>query len=361
MNDLSDVLMQYDLLALVERDVKLRRVAVGRDGDEYAGPCPFCGGVDRFRVWPHHRSGRGRWFCRGCQGSGQKSAGDAVTYLERKGLGFREAVESLGAKVDRSNHRQVAPERPAPEVTPPASQWQNRAEQFVAYAQECLHEATPLGTQALDYLCAERGLDNETISRARIGFNPNDMYDKPHKWGLGDGSKIYLSLGIVIPWELEGALWYVNIRRPVEGDALHQALGITAGFLPEVKYRSVRGSQGHAVYGRLGQQDTLLIVEGEFDALLALQEAGDMVDVIAVGGSSKGNNGLAGRWMLRMARYRRIFVSLDADKAGREGTARLLGQDRRGIDVVVPRGNDLTGYWQAGGDVRALIGGWVYD
>jgi ribosomal protein L37AE/L43A len=362
MADLSDTLRHYDLLTLVERDVQLKRVAVGKDGEEYAGPCPFCGGTDRFRVWPHHRSGRGRWYCRECQRRGEKAAGDAVTYLERKGMGFREAVESLGVRLDELPRRRVAlPEAtpPLPEATPPGREWQDRAWAFVKYAQECLFDEHRQAVR--NYLAKERGLSEKTITGACIGFNPKDMYDRPHKWGLDDEHRVYLSLGVVIPWELEGTLWYVNVRRPLAGDALHQAVCELAGFLPEVKYRAVRGGQGRAVFGQLGQREALLVVEGEFDALLAIQEAGDLADVIAVGGSSKGNNGLAGRWLLRMARYRRIFVALDADKAGRNGAARLLGQDRRGIDVCVPRGNDLTGYWQAGGDVRALIGGWVFD
>lgn len=41
-----------DLLSLIQRDVRLKRVA-GTHGGEYAGPCPFCGeGEDRLRVWP---------------------------------------------------------------------------------------------------------------------------------------------------------------------------------------------------------------------------------------------------------------------------------------------------------------------
>ena len=52
---------RLDLLELIGRDARLRKVASTRGG-EYAGPCPFCGGRDRFRVQPR----RGRWWCRGC-------------------------------------------------------------------------------------------------------------------------------------------------------------------------------------------------------------------------------------------------------------------------------------------------------
>ena len=40
-----------DMLALVGRDTQLRRVATTHGG-EWAGPCPFCGGRDRFQAKP---------------------------------------------------------------------------------------------------------------------------------------------------------------------------------------------------------------------------------------------------------------------------------------------------------------------
>jgi len=42
-----------DLLQLVG-DSGLKRV-VATNGGEWAGACPFCGGRDRFRVWPEQR------------------------------------------------------------------------------------------------------------------------------------------------------------------------------------------------------------------------------------------------------------------------------------------------------------------
>ncbi|MBV9711108.1 MAG: hypothetical protein JO011_09365, partial [Ktedonobacteraceae bacterium] len=40
-----------NLYELISQNTSLRRVA-STHGGEYAGPCPFCGGTDRFRVWP---------------------------------------------------------------------------------------------------------------------------------------------------------------------------------------------------------------------------------------------------------------------------------------------------------------------
>ena len=52
---------RVDLLALAGKMTSLRRVA-SSGGGEWAGPCPFCGGQDRFRVQPH----RAIWLCRHC-------------------------------------------------------------------------------------------------------------------------------------------------------------------------------------------------------------------------------------------------------------------------------------------------------
>jgi hypothetical protein len=55
------VKQSVDLLALVGRVVALKRMA-STNGGEYAGPCPFCGGTDRFHVWP--AGDPPGWWCR---------------------------------------------------------------------------------------------------------------------------------------------------------------------------------------------------------------------------------------------------------------------------------------------------------
>lgn len=49
----------FDLLALVEHDTTLKAA-----GAYYIGPCPFCGGRDRFTV-KATKDGP-RWHCRHC-------------------------------------------------------------------------------------------------------------------------------------------------------------------------------------------------------------------------------------------------------------------------------------------------------
>lgn len=39
---------------------------------EWSSACPFCGGIDRCRIWPEKQNGRGHYWCRlcGAQGDG---------------------------------------------------------------------------------------------------------------------------------------------------------------------------------------------------------------------------------------------------------------------------------------------------
>lgn len=56
--------------------------------DEFHGPCPLCGGVDRFWV----RASWKRWFCRRCNPDG----GDIITlYRSVHNAGFHQALEDL--------------------------------------------------------------------------------------------------------------------------------------------------------------------------------------------------------------------------------------------------------------------------
>lgn len=71
------------LLDLIQNEVSLR----GR-GTELYGPCPGCGGTDRFRVWPE----TGRYWCRQCNRSG-----DAIQFLrDFRGFSFQDAAQMVG-------------------------------------------------------------------------------------------------------------------------------------------------------------------------------------------------------------------------------------------------------------------------
>ena len=349
-----------DLLTQVRQDTSAEfRKAATTNGGEHKGPCPFSGCTsddDAFNVWPEHPSGKARYWCRMC---GQ--SGDYLQYLrDRHGMTFQEAKDAAGgAGFTSGNTVKANKSTVTPNVDPPGELWQERAGAFVAYAQDILQSDDGIG--ALEYLRAERGLHNETIKRFGLGCNPQAVYDGAGRWGA-DGEKVYLSPGIVIPCEIGGALWYVQVRRPYTqkdggDDTLSAYLGYVVKWRPDTKYQAVKGGQGKALFGAddLRGDRPLLVCEGKFDAMLAWQEIGDLVDVVTLGGAGKGSGGLPGRWLLRLLPYELILVAYDADRAGESGAAELVKKSKRARRVKVPQGDDLTSFWQAGGD----LGAWV--
>jgi len=284
---------EQDLLSLIGRDVPFRRVG-STNGGEFAGPCPFCGGKDRFRVWPEHPSGRGRWWCRQCGKNG-----DAIAYLVEHG-------EISTAEAGKMRHGGDWPQLPAgpslpveptiPEphesvrLVPPGPQWQQAARAFVAKAQQNLL----VEAGALDWL-HRRGLNDDTIRKAGLGWNPADLWQAPEEWGLSGGNKIWLPAGWVVPWEIGGDLWRVNFRRP-EGDP---------------KYIGPRGSSS-GLYNAdaLSATRAAILVEGEIDALTVGQFAGDVVTPVATGSTSAARRP---RWIARLAMCPRVLVSFDAE------------------------------------------------
>src|SRR5262245_56348181 len=194
-----------NLVDLIGRDTTLRKVA-STNGGEYAGPCPWCGGRDRFRVWPH-ADGPGYW-CRQCN-----RHGDAIQYLQDYDrLSFPEACARIGRPLDRRPGSQPKqPPKLPPLATAPIETWQAQARVFVECCEQLLW--TPDGAQALDYL-HRRGLQDDTIQAARVGYHPTERWENPEPWGLEpEHTKIHLLQGIVFPWFVRSELWRVVFRR----------------------------------------------------------------------------------------------------------------------------------------------------
>jgi len=324
-----------DLLELIGHDVELRRVA-GTNGGEYAGPCPFCGGRDRFRVWPQDGD-RGRFWCRQCD-----AKGDAIDYIrQRDNLGFSEALERLGSPVVASVARQPAA---PPRLEPPTPSWQGRARSFVAECQAALWGDHAEGLAWM----RKRGLADETIRAAGLGLNVRDRREDPATWGLdaeqraaGGARAIWLPRGIVIPWEIGGELWRVNIRRP-SGD-------VEKGG---PKYIGPAGSRA-GLYNadRLQADRPAMIVEGELDALTVQQLAGDLVAAVATGSTMGAHRA---PWVARLAICSTVLVSFDTDEAGEKAAAWWLGV----LDNAQrwrPFWGDANAMAQDGADVRSWV------
>jgi hypothetical protein len=311
------------------------------NGGEYAGPCPQCGGTDRFRVWPDHPdSDTGRFWCRQCEWSG-----DGIQYeRDINGLSFPEACEELGAthKLDkptkrrprRRGQRETPPPKPRKVHTPPGDVWQERA---VELAIECYDRLyTSEGGKALAYL-RSRGLSDSIIYWACLGYHPADTYEPPGLWGLERDNDVWLPRGITIPWQVsdpnDWLLWKLKVRRAQDDPKYMQLPGGGRGLYLDQTIRPGR---------------VLVLCEGELDALSVLQ--GARVPAVATGGATGGQ---LTPWRARIALASRVLVAFDADDAGDEKAswwlehiphAVRLRPTRHDVNEMLTRGDDLAAW-----------------
>lgn len=307
--------------------------------------CPLHGGDNptAFHVYDGDRM----WKCfTGCP-EGQNSGDVFAFYMAWRKVDFATAKAELAARCGIDPHAHVVsrvvspPAPPEPLQEPPGEAWQSMAWGFVLWSEDQLWE--PGGAMAREYL-AKRGLQEETLRAWHIGWNPQLWKRDGTTWGL-NADPVWLHPGIVIPHiSAEGLLWGVKIR-VFDNDAPVTKAGM--------KYRGPRGGAGRGmIFGErlFALRKALLLVEGEFDALLAWQEAGDLCDVGTLAGARKRVHPLA---LATIAQYCRIYGVLDDDAAGDKGRE-MLAQIAR-VTVVQPPAHDLTDYWIGGGDLR----GWI--
>ena len=302
-------------------------------GGEWHGPCPVCGGNDRFHVWPDQSGGHaaqaagmpGTWWCRQCD-----KGGDIIALVQAMdGCDFKAACRRLDIEMRAPARRRLIPPKTKPGWQPqicriPDATWRQQAGKTAKMAHERLL-ATPY---ALDYLSG-RGLPLEAISRFFLGYlAPEDkaekgMYRARSAFGLADRvdktgkphRSLWLPAGISIP------LWAGDAAAP-EPEALRIRIRRRKGDLRpgDSKYLLLEGS---------GQMPMALppvdvspamavwvIVEAELDALAVHHACGGRVGVAAVL-TNRGKPDAALHDRLLLAPL--ILVALDFDEAGENG------------------------------------------
>lgn len=260
---------------------------------EFAGPCPQCGGEDRFIVWPDRPRG-GAYLCRGCG-----SQGDGIQFMrEFMGMSYPEACAALGLEQKhtttsllsaRRTHARPRPAHPAqvayvpPKPDPavlPCAEWMGSAAAFLAECQRGL-ETSP---KALLAICG-RYLTPHTAVECGIGWNSADRYVSRAAWGLADEqgkdgkprTKLLLPAGLVVATRRRAGVVALTVRC-LEED--RQTKG-------RAKYRQIPGSANVPfVAGRAGLP--LLLVESALDAALVWQESFGKLAAVALMGNMKG-------------------------------------------------------------------------
>jgi hypothetical protein len=281
--------------------------------------------------------GKPWWRCFGCG-----EHGDAANLVMRlNGVEFPEAVRTvaeLAGIVAPSGRSANPPPRPATAATaskpakaasppPEPSSGLPLADSLALVSEAAGRLWTPEGTPALDYLRG-RHLKDETIRAARLGWTPATSIP------TRNGDRCYHARGVVIPWFDRDRLALVKIRQPEAR---------------EPKYVEVYRDRPRIFPGPEVIQPgcPLVIVEGEFDALLLGQELHDLAAVVTLGSAAnRPNPGILGV-MLAAAPW---FIATDADSAGDKAA---LGWPARAIRVRPPGPNkDWTEVRQYGVDLR---------
>ena len=129
----------------IEREIEARGIRLQGRGPERTGPCPVCGGKDRFSINVQKQV----WNCRGCAQGG----GDAISLVRHlDGLDFRGAVALLAGSTPTERPQTV--EAPPPKRDPKADEIVRRNAALVIWNQA----VEPRGTLVEKYLNG-RGLD----------------------------------------------------------------------------------------------------------------------------------------------------------------------------------------------------------
>ncbi len=298
------------------------------------------------------------WSCWSCSAHEAEGIGrDAIGLVAlAAGVNRIEAAKRLAADLGIgptvATAATVRPgQRPAVQPKPPEPEphelpsWREWMAGQVERSHACLIDRScDTSRRAWDYLTGERGLLPETIESARLGVNLTWSESLDAIPGRDDPCK--LPPGIVIPWTGPQGIAGANVRQ------FHK-------WLPD-KYLMATGSRRRWMYPTLNGWDDwpgpVIIVEGEFDALVGNQELSGLLPVATLGGSQCPPSETLDA--VRLGRFSRLLIAADADDAGQ--SCRALWRDfspRRAVPVELPGGKDLTEAHAAGHDLRS----WLFE
>ena len=336
-----------------------RHAVRGARGDEYACPCPACGGTDRFVIFTGDNDGRGAYWCRDT-GNGCGKSGDNIQFcIDFLGLDFLQACAKVGRaiegrKAERSpvSRKPVARPAAAAAFTPrryghPAdvdlAAWREKAGTLMERAHAKLME-TPA---QLAYL-AGRGVPLAAVQRFRLGWVPERFWRPRESWGLptikkddGKPKKLYVPRGILIPYFVDGDLVRIRIRTPKEDRQ--------GGFPPP--YYILPGSDPGPMLID-AERRAFVVTEAELDGMAVASAAGDLVGVCAMGNTSVDPDE---RMHRRLEQAVCILNAMDADGAGMKRCQWWQTAYPSAQLWPVPAGKDPGEAFEAGEELRLWV------
>lgn len=322
MIDTSEIKSKVDLRDLVGRLVELRSEKA--NGSEMSGPCPKCGGTDRFHCTTDW------WFCRVCH----EKRGDAIGLVQFLGLAsdFRSAIDYLSgwtSTAPAGTNGKLQPDRKAGSPTWQTPTWQRDARQFLDTA--TLRLGLPEGAPGRDYL-VRRGIVPATWAAYGLGY--------ADAWQPRRQKKLP---ALILPWKKGDKVKALQYR--FIGD------DITHGE----RFGQKRGGE-RTLFGvdLLASRPALIIVEGELNAVSIWQAASDLVDVVSFG--PEDNIDRAGRYMQGLASgYQRVIVWADKPERALHAQTAI---GRESTPVQSPNDQDANDLLRSG-LLRAVVAVWA--
>ena len=190
----------------------------------------------------------------------------------------------------------------------------------------------------------QRGLTHESIKKNQLGWNPVQTFCRRADWGLEETEErqwVCLPPGIVIPIYEGNDIRKLKIRKSEwkEGDFYG-------------KYYEVPGSSNMLpIFGSLSCEVAIL-VEAEFDAMLVVQEAGDLCACVALGGAQKRPHPFLRQWLLNR---KLILFALDFDEAGKREYSYWQQHYPNLEPWPVPEEKSPGDYFVKGGSLKAWV------
>lgn len=327
-----------DIPAEVERLTGIRLHLVSRTGKQYSGACPFPDclvDTDGFSVWPMLTTRGRHYYCRGCRRSG-----DILKLVQDiKSLSFSDACRELGIPNPYLDGDSTGIPSARKRHMPKSEKWQLDE---LAYLTN-IYERAKLALQrdrARAYL-AERTIPFELAEGNGLGYIPalsevshvTPQIERFRRWCDRIIFPILTPKGEIGFCGRSLFLWEPGIdedehKRRIDAynHQMEEQHGDKARWyqMPRWKYTY---QQGFFNWQAVNEFDTLVFVEGGFDALACM--ASGISNAIPIG-----TTGLdAGLLPLSVSN---VIMGLDIDGAGCKATKQLATSLRRkGIDVEV--------------------------
>ncbi|HMW72504.1 MAG TPA: CHC2 zinc finger domain-containing protein [Cellvibrionaceae bacterium] len=307
--DTARLKQTVDLIELAGRHVELRKVSP----KEHHGPCPWCGGDDRFRVTADY------FACRQC---GRK--GDAIEFIkQRQNVDFIEAIKILGGDVSMGIGEKVKPaHKPVEQVAKLLDD--NRVRKLMEAHRKLVEQSTSVSRRCMAYLL-DRGITMDTVKAFSVGY---DAALLPGLWDAESGKVLQptkddapyqpYQLAVSLPWfNHDGVLVAVKYRfiephiYTVNGREQRGKDG------KGVRFTSYGPSKGNAFGWQTLQGpskvDTIFICEGEINGLSLWQAGRGVIDVLSVGGQET-NKVLPPTVVAKAKEYKHRFTWFDERK-----------------------------------------------